>query len=119
MIDLTKKGLPDAIVLNGKSFLIKTDFREWIKFEQLSKKKDTAINEFFWLLNEKAPIELYIYENAQKEFAEQLWNFYLNKNTTPKLHISSSEVVSDLYHDGEYIYSANIVTGKQIGRAHV
>lgn len=33
-IDLTTKALPDTVVVDGKAFLIKTDFRVWLKFER-------------------------------------------------------------------------------------
>lgn len=33
MIDLTNKGLPNVITIDGKPFSIFTDFRVWMKFE--------------------------------------------------------------------------------------
>lgn len=33
MIDLTKKALPNTVVVNGKAYSIYTDFRVWLKFE--------------------------------------------------------------------------------------
>ena len=32
MLDITKKSLPDTIKVRGEDFLIKTDFRTWIRF---------------------------------------------------------------------------------------
>ena len=43
MIDLTRKGLPDHVIVAGKSFLLNTDFREWLKFSKEITKKDTDI----------------------------------------------------------------------------
>ena len=32
MLDLTKKDLPDGVMVGGKSFLLKTDYRIWMYF---------------------------------------------------------------------------------------
>ena len=34
MINITSKALPDAIVVGGRAFLLKTDYRVWIRFSQ-------------------------------------------------------------------------------------
>ena len=43
MIDLRKKGLPNAIMVNGNSFLINTDFRKWIKVGKMLEERCTIL----------------------------------------------------------------------------
>lgn len=34
MLDLTLRALPNAVLVNGRAFSIKTDYRVWLKFER-------------------------------------------------------------------------------------
>ena len=45
MIDLTKKGLPNVVTINGSPYSIYTDFRLWMRFEnEVSRLKKQGID---------------------------------------------------------------------------
>lgn len=94
MIDLRNKDLPKAIMVNGKSFLIKTDFREWLKFGELIKNKDVKYKELAYIFEGKSPKFPYI---------EQLLDFYSNPNITPKNSRNNNDDLVNFILDGEYI----------------
>ena len=47
MIDLREKGLPTKIEVGNSFFTIKTDFREWLKFEEKLKSKEIEFNDVY------------------------------------------------------------------------
>lgn len=97
MIDLRQKALPNTVNVGGKAFLLKTDFREWIKFGKIYHPEITY-GELFFLFDEKAPNE---------PFIEQVFEFYININLTPASSDNDDEVQAvDFIEDGEYIVSA-------------
>jgi len=96
MIDLTLKGLPNTILVNGKSFFIKTDFREWIKFGEILR-NDYYKKELLYLFPECKPTEI-----PTKEMIE----FYNNKNATPNGDGGSGERILDYILDGEFIFGS-------------
>ena len=98
MIDLRKKSLPDAITVDGKDFLLKTDFREWLKFSELIKQK-RPLSEYFFLFKDEVP---------RCDFFELLCEFYLNENSTPQSDNNDDERVLDYIEDGEYIVASFI-----------
>ena len=74
MIDLRTKGLPNSINVGGKSYLLHTDFREWLKFGEMLKddsifKDFNYIDLFFVIKDDVLAIEAIAY---QKEFLEAL-----------------------------------------------
>lgn len=97
MIDLTKKDLPKAIMVNGKSILLNTDYRVWLEF---------------WKTNEVKYKELIkdydkeLKNSDMKELNIKLKEFLNNSNEYPRYDDSSNEKLIDYYLDGEYIYSA-------------
>lgn len=97
MIDLRIKGLPETIVVNGDSFLIKTDFREWLKFGELIKKKDLQYEELEYLFVDRIPLV---------DYFPALLDFYTNDNATPKKAQTGTENVLDYILDGEYIFGS-------------
>lgn len=109
MIDLRTKGLPNSINVGGKSYLLYTDFREWLKFGEMLKddsifKDFNYIDLFFVIKDDVLAIEAIAY---QKEFLEALINFYNNKNSTPiESADTSNDIVWDYIQDGEYIVSS-------------
>lgn len=109
MIDLRTKGLPDSIRVGGKSYLLYTDFREWLKFGEMLKddsifKDMNYIDLFFVIKDNVLAIDAVAY---QKDFIEELINFYTNKNSTPiKSNDTSNELIYDYIQDGEYIVSS-------------
>lgn len=110
MIDLRKRGLPDAIEVDGESFFIKTNFRDWLKFGEIIDSvqfktwmesdfvEDTGLSfkDFFFLFDGNIP---------GSNFIPQLIMFYMNPNETPKDSGSRKNYVQsfDYICDGEYI----------------
>lgn len=98
MINLTEK-LSYSILVDGNFFKIKTDFRNWIKFDSLIRKnEDLHLSELFYLFEGKTI--------PTTNFYQQLFNFYSNPNLTPKYNTDySGDVLIDYIEDGEFIYS--------------
>lgn len=103
MIDLTKKGLPKTIEVNGKSILLKTDFRVWIDYyrkistNQKVKYSDVIQDTSVKLLPSEVPL-----------LDKALSDFFVNKNPTPNYKDGSTTKIYDYYLDGGYIYPAFI-----------
>lgn len=104
MLDITKKSLPDTIKVRGEDFLIKTDFRTWIRFSMEFKQ---------WIRNgmqENLDIK-YLFKDHIPIFEKQseyddIMNFAFPKNVVPHSGRSSGEDVLYYQYDGDYIYSA-------------
>lgn len=97
MIDLRNNGLPKTVDVCGSPFLIKTDFREWLKFSEMIK-GDCKLSDFEFLFVDKVPIV---------NFYKELVNFFINKNETPRLSTGrKGDIVIDYIKDGEYIVSS-------------
>lgn len=112
MIDLREMGLPDAIEVDGKPFLLNTNFRDWLKFGEIIGTdefkqwidsdflEDTGISfrDFFFLFDGEIP---------RSNFMHQLMMFYVNPNETPKSKVSGSKTpnteIFNYICDGEYI----------------
>lgn len=104
MIDLRIKGLPNTICVNGELFSIKTDFREWLKFEDILKRlsKGESVNksEFLPYFDGKPPF----YSDS---VVAELISFYTNPNITPiDIGSSSDRKLLDYIEDGEYIVAS-------------
>lgn len=92
-------GLPQAVEVDGSSFFIKTDFRVWLKFDEVIQKKGCTVGKLAFVLEE--PSEM------RPELVKPLVDFYLNENSTPKgTGSSSGRPVISYKEDGEFIYSA-------------
>ena len=100
MIDLRNKSLPDTITVNGKDFLIKTDFRLWLKFSTMIE-EERPLSDYLFLLEDvegNIPLE---------NFFPQLIQFYTNPNSTPKnINSTSTDRIVDYIEDGEYIVAS-------------
>ena len=101
MIDLTK-SLPNAIEgEDGKLFLLKTDYRYWIRFyNDLQNEKEEI--DISYLFVDEAPV-------MTQEITSQLMQFLYNPSVTPKGE-PEKEKILDYVLDGEYIYSALYAT---------
>lgn len=97
MIDLRYKDLPQAIEVNGRSFLINTDFRAWIKVGELFK-QDATLDEYLFLFKKDIPTD--------PAFIQAVQQFFYNPNATPKNNGESGDPILDYVLDGEYIYGA-------------
>ena len=100
MIDLRKKGLPNAIMVNGNSFLIDTDFRKWIKVGKMLEEKCTIIELADEVIQSISLTELL--ENSE-EILRNLLEFYTNPNATPRGDSNDTTPIIDYVEDGEYI----------------
>lgn len=100
MIDLRKKGLPNAIMVDGNSFLIDTDFRKWIKVSKMLEEKCTIIELAEEVIQSISLAELL--ENRE-EILSKLLDFYTNPNATPRGNSSDTTPIIDYIEDGEYI----------------
>ena len=100
MIDLTRKGLPDHVIVAGKSFLLNTDFREWLKFSKEITKKDTNITNILGVVQNVTLLDFF---KNQDEFISKLLEFYTNENSTPNMESNDRTKVIDYIQDGEYI----------------
>lgn len=99
MIDLRQKGLPFTIMVGGKPFLIKTDFRDWLQFGELIK-EDATLDKFLYLFEGKYPTD-------GAAMIEALLEFYENPNVTPHdTGEGGNDKVVDYILDGEYIFGA-------------
>lgn len=96
MIDLRNKSLPNAIAVDGRDFLIKTDFREWLKFSELGKEQ-RPLSDYYYLFVDEIPY---------CDFFHYLVDFYINENVTPNYSESSNEEIFDYILDGEYIVAS-------------
>lgn len=100
MIDLRNKSLPDTITVNGKDFLIKTDFRLWLKFSTMIEEERPLADYLFLLEDVEGNIPL-------ENFFPQLMQFYTNPNSTPKnINSTSTDRILDYIEDGEYIIAS-------------
>jgi hypothetical protein len=100
MIDLTKKGLPNVVEINGNSYSIYTDFRVWMRF----------VNETRHLKRGEYIDVRYLFKNEFPQHCDirQLFDFCYPPCELPRRKRASSEILFDYELDGDYIYSAFI-----------
>ena len=105
MINLTIKGLPNAVYgLNGKPYLLNTDYRVWIRFNE-DYRSDDVDRDISYIFQGEKPEEIDDY------ILMQLIAFLNNPSSTPISDGSESdEKALDYIQDGEYIYSAIMAT---------
>ena len=98
MIDLTKKGLPNAAWINGIPYSIYTDFRLWMRFEiEVSKLKPGQNIDVSYLFKNRMP--------SQCDLSE-LFAFSRPVSELPRLNNHSDVIALDYEVDSDYIYSA-------------
>lgn len=103
MLDLTKReeALPSAIMVDGKLYDIKTDYRLWIRFRQLIEEggRLSDIN-YLFVDGDNLPRNL---ENA----AKALFDFCYPKNELPRSTGEKQDIkLYDFALDADYIFSA-------------
>jgi len=98
MIDLTKKGLPNVVEINGRLYSIYTDFRIWMKF---------AVSAQNLRAGEKIDVS-YLFKNAHPVSCDihPLLEFCFPKSELPRSTKSHSEILFDYSIDADYIYAA-------------
>lgn len=95
MIDLRMK-LPEAIMVEGSFYPIKTDFRVWIEFGEIIKAKKVLLKDLYFIFLDKIP---------KSDFSNQLLDFYICEEITPKKESSNINIL-DWVQDGSYIYGS-------------
>lgn len=105
MIDLRFKGLPDHITVADSPFLIKTDFRIWIGFEELLTRPRVQLADLWEYFDGNS-----LPTDPDATISAML-DFYINKNQTPRsIGQDSQEKTVDFIADGEYIVAAFMQT---------
>lgn len=100
MIDLTIKALPDTVMVDGKAFLINTDFRVWLRFERDLKKhnKDKQPFDVSYLFPEDMPAKIDI--NKLIEFERP------PKELPRPIGQDDGRIIVDFDIDSDLIYAA-------------
>ena len=98
MMDLTKRGLPNVVEIDGIPYSIYTDFRVWMRFSiAVSKMKSTDRIDISYLFKNERPTYCNIAD---------LMTFCRPENPLPRAIRSSNVVVLDYELDADLIYSA-------------
>lgn len=98
MIDLTKKGLPNVVMINGNPYSIYTDFRVWMRFEiEVSK----------LCPGEKIDVS-YLFKNDMPVYCNltELFEFSRPASELPRSTKNSDVIALDYEIDADYIYAA-------------
>ena len=96
MIDLSK-DLPNTITVDGKSYLVKTDFRDWLKFSYSLNNKELSLEDIEQMFVNRIP---------QCNFVDEFVEFYNNPNPIPNYKHRGNERVTDYLVDSEFIYAS-------------
>ena len=98
MMDLTKKGLPNVVTINGIPYSIYTDFRLWMRFENEVGKLKTG---------EQVEVS-YLFKNDMPEYCNlnDLFVFSRPLSPLPRQRKHSDVIALDYELDGDYIFSA-------------
>ena len=99
MIDLTKKSLPNTVLVNGKDFTIYTDFRIWMRFtielEAWRKEEFQGILDIRYLFKDRLP------EFTKIEDYGGIFAFAYPSNIIPKRSNIDGENVLFYQYDGD------------------
>ena len=101
MIDLSK-DLPDTITVDGKSYLVNTDFRVWLSFSVAIDNDELTVNDIAKLfVNDLANIFI----TSQESFIKAIMQFLSNPNNIPRCS-GNDERIIDYLEDSEFIYAS-------------
>lgn len=104
MIDLTKKVLPNTVLVGGKAFSIYTDYRVWMKFsiefEKWTKGGCKGTLDIQYLFKNELPVF------KSPEDYNSLLTFAFPQNVLPHTESSDGDQVLYFAYDCDYIYSA-------------
>lgn len=99
MMNLTKKGLPNVVEINGRPYSIYTDFRLWMRFE-------IAVSK----MRSSDKIEIgYLFKNERPDYCNivELFSFSRPQNPLPRSTGHGSDaIVLDYEVDADLIYAA-------------
>ena len=98
MMDLTKKALPNTVMVGGKAYSIHTDFRLWMRFEiSVSKIKRGETIDISYLFKNDMPVYCDLTE---------LFVFSRPESPLPRPISHSNVIVLDYELDSDLIYAA-------------
>ena len=100
MMNLTKKDLPNVVEINGRSYLIKTDFRLWMRFEiEVSKIGLDGRVDVSYLFEDEMPEQCNL---------EELFVFSRPVTELPRAisHLHSDVIAYDYEIDADLIFAA-------------
>ncbi len=98
MMDLTRRALPNTVLVGGKAFSVYTDFRLWMRFEiAVSKLKR----------GERLDVSC-LFKNDMPAYCDltELFSFSRPKSLLPRPMHCNSAIVLDYELDAELIYAA-------------
>ena len=98
MMDLTQRGLPSVVEINGRSYSIYTDFRIWMRFA----------NEIKHIHPGEEVDVSYLFKKEMPGYCDLniLIQFCFPKSELPRNKSHSKDILFDYELDGEYIYAA-------------
>ena len=99
MIDLTKKRMQSSVLVGGRDYAIKTDFRWWLCFARTLKESRLLADFDFMYENANAP------EDRGAGFEERA-RFYNPPSPLPRPDGSGGERVVDFAQDADLIFAA-------------
>lgn len=111
-------GLPNTIDINGRKIAINTDFRAWIKYEEIMLKEDEKAQNQVMEVIESCLLEeftLTSLEELESLFDGFLWFYSLGKNIDvskekqedkKESEFTTNSLIYSFEHDWAYIYSA-------------
>lgn len=99
MIDLRNKALPDTIIVDGRAFKLKTDYRVWLEFGEKIRDEHCKMADLLFVFEDDVPT---------CDFFNELMSFYVNPNVTPNDSCDDGNDTDlvDFILDGEYIYAS-------------
>ena len=111
-------GLPNKIDVNGRKIVINTDFRAWIRYEEIMLKEDEKAQNQVMEVIESCLLEefaLTSLEELESLFDGFLWFYSLGKNIDvskekqedkKESEFTTNSLIYSFEHDWSYIYSA-------------
>lgn len=108
-MNILTECLPSEVIIDGKKWSIRTDFRIWLEFDRLLRLRDAEADEKFMMIaalvfdSEKLPAARISQDSAM----EALCDFYLcGKEHVRDKADKSEHCVFSFYEDADYIYAA-------------
>lgn len=100
MLSLEKANAPEAVLVDGAFYAIKTDFRYWITFSNLIRADAPLLTDFDFLYKKEIPED-------RKAGLDALIEFYINRKELPRVFDNDINIdVISYQHDAELIYAA-------------
>lgn len=90
-------SLPNTIEVEGREFLVRTDYRYWLLFYRIVSQGKFKLGDLYFLFKDEMP---------QCDFIPALVDFFENPNSTPKSQGGNKDKAIDYIEDGEYIYAS-------------